>query len=431
MRFSTLQDWLSWIESCHPNEIELGLERVDRVAGDLELDFSAVQVITVAGTNGKGSCLAVLQHLLIQAGFSVGCFTSPHFIRYNERITLNGVEVDDAPLIESFARIDAVSHDTALTYFEYATLAALDIFSRAKLDVVLLEVGLGGRLDAVNIIDSDIAIVTSIALDHEDWLGTDLNGIGEEKAGIFRAEKPALCGDPNPPESIKAVAEKCGALLYRRGIEFDITTTSLSEAVWVGQTAQHQPCTLTDLSLPSLPVDSVTVALQALALLPWDIPLTVYQHLPAISLTGRFERRYSEGREIILDVAHNPAAAKHLAKQLLARPITGRTYGLLAMMSDKDTEGVIAALASSFDAWFLADLNKVARAQSAKYLADQVAKQGINMISVSKNIRQAYRRVRSLMGPEDRLVVLGSFFTVSEVLTILARDERRKEQTDE
>ncbi|MEE8058510.1 MAG: bifunctional tetrahydrofolate synthase/dihydrofolate synthase [Pseudomonadales bacterium] len=424
-RFESLQDWLNWIESCHPTEIELGLDRVGEVAQRLKLTFNlrfnTIRVITVAGTNGKGSCVASLNALLMSAGCRVGCYTSPHFLHYNERIQINGEPIDDHSLIHAFECIDQARGDTRLTYFEFGTLAALEIFQHSELDMVLLEVGLGGRLDAVNIIDPDIAIVTCIAIDHQAWLGSDREQIGAEKAGIFRAGKPALCADPSPPDSLRAVAERCGARFYARDHDFTVDLSFAGDSsegywAWQGQSAMGECVTLADLPKSNLPMDSVAVAIQAVQLL--GVKEIDYQCLSRIQLPGRFQSVAVEGHKVILDVAHNPAAARYLAAQLTADYCAGQTFAIMAIMNDKDGEGMLAALKNNIDAWFLADLKHVSRAMVASELATLLHQQGIQMISVSKNVRQALRQVLSLMEPEDRLVVLGSFFTVAEVMRL-------------
>ena len=418
MRFDRLQGWLDWIETCHPAEVELGLDRIARVAGQLGLDVSGSKVITVAGTNGKGSCVAALNALLLDAGLTVGCYTSPHFIQYNERIVINGEPVSDQSLIASFQRIDQARQGVDLTYFEFGTLAALDIFQRSQLDVWVLEVGLGGRLDAVNLVDADIAIITSIAIDHVDWLGSDREQIGIEKAGVFRSGRPAICADPEPPASIAIAAQQCAAPLYQLGERFSLEPSG-AHWHWRGVDTGGHSMSIANLLLPQLPIQSIAAALQALALL--NIPVNNPQCLQFLALPGRFQQLKLEGHQLILDVAHNPAAAAHLTQQLLARPCKGRTFALMAVMSDKDVAGMVQALAGVFDGWFLADLKDSPRAMPASELADSIHHQGQSMISVSKNVRQAYRRLQSLMGPEDRLVVVGSFLTVAEILKIQQR----------
>ena len=261
MRFNNLQDWLQWIESCHPSEIELGLERMGQVYHRLNCNFSKTKVITIAGTNGKGSCVAVLEHLLNEYGYSVGCYTSPHFIRYNERVRVNRCEIDDESLVQSFENIDQLRGEIPLTYFEYGTLAALDIFSARQLDVVILEVGLGGRLDASNIVDADIAVVTNIDIDHVDWLGSDIEVIGKEKSGIFRPNKIAVCGDPSPPKSVEATALELGAVFYQRDRDFTVSSRPGTFDITVtGKDGSSR--LIADIPITDLPFDSVVAGIQ-------------------------------------------------------------------------------------------------------------------------------------------------------------------------
>lgn len=423
----TLKEWLSWIEASHPSEIELGLERSLRVARELGLPLSIADrrsaakqttVITVAGTNGKGSCVAALNALLVASGYSVACYTSPHFLHYNERIQINGKPVADDILVDAFSRIHQAQGDTELTYFEYGTLAALQIFQLQPVDVMLLEVGLGGRLDAVNIVDADLAIVTSIALDHQDWLGNDREQIGAEKAGIFRRQQLAICADPHPPQSVLQVAANCQASLSLIGTDFSLLESEQrsNEIVW---RSEHTG-TIINIPRPNLPWPSVAAALQAIALL--ELRLLDVSVLATVKLPGRYQQAQLEERKVILDVAHNPAAATYLAQQLTKdteNGFSGRTLALLALMSDKDAAGIVESVGATIDAWFLADLGKVPRALPASELADIVYAAGHPMVSVSKNIRQACRRALSMMGPDDRLVVFGSFYTVAETLKII------------
>jgi dihydrofolate synthase / folylpolyglutamate synthase len=433
MRFKLLQDWLSWLESCHPSsEVELGLGRTAQVAERLAIapTLAGKHVVTVAGTNGKGSCVAALNALLRHQGLHVGCFTSPHFLHYNERIVINDQPVLDAELVAAFERVDQAREQVELTYFEFGTLVALDIFCRSALDVIILEVGLGGRLDSVNIIDPDIAIVTSIDIDHQDWLGSDRESIGREKAGIFRPGKPAICADPNPPAAIAAVADELNAVLFQRGRDFAISSIdqqaqALAGVRWQGVSASGET---KEMILPklTLPLGSVAAALQAMELLKLPAPEAGGHCLAQVQLPGRFQYVENTAKDdqgqLILDVAHNPAAAQLLAQRLKSAPIAGRTIALIALMKDKDCYGVIEALKPCVDAWFVADLKDSPRAMPASELATVISEHEITMISVSKNVRQAYRRARSLMVAQDRLVVLGSFITVSEVMKILQRD---------
>lgn len=454
MRFESLQDWLGWLESCHPSEIDLGLDRTAEVAGRLgvfaqtagradesngELN-GELKVVTVAGTNGKGSCIAALNALLSSAGYRVGCYTSPHFLHYNERILVDGQPVDDSIIVESFARVDQARDAVSLTYFEFGTLAALDIFVRSELDVVLLEVGLGGRLDAVNIVDPDVAVVTSIDIDHSDWLGTDREQIGREKAGIFRSRRPAICADPQPPQSLLDYARQLGADLLRLDKEFEqVSEQALEQTMdggastywrWSGVAPNGEAMSLGGLPALSLPLPSVAAALQAIQCLGMPLDLVDYGCLAALQLPGRFQRVETEGKEVILDVAHNPAAAAYLAQRLVESPCEGRTFGLMAVMSDKDVDGIIGPLKGLFDAWFLGELKGIARAMSCTDLAQQLYGQEQQMVSVSKNIRQAYRRALSMMDTSDRLVVFGSFFTVAEVIKLQMKRQQHSASAD-
>ncbi|WP_101759535.1 bifunctional tetrahydrofolate synthase/dihydrofolate synthase [Oceanicoccus sp. KOV_DT_Chl] len=413
MRFNLLQDWLSWLESCHPSEIELGLTRVGTVASTMGLDLSECKVVTVAGTNGKGSCVASLNTLLRSAGYRVGCFTSPHFLEYNERIVVNDKRATDQQISAAFDAIDQARADISLTYFEFGTLAAFYIFQQSELDVVILEVGLGGRLDAVNIIDADIAVVTSIDIDHEEWLGNDREVIGREKAGIFRAGRYAISAGYSPPQSLQQAAAECGAILLQAGDDF---TFNADKGCWSGQNLSSQPIQLTALPAVQLPTESVSAAIQALHLLDLPIASVDYQVLAATALTGRFQQLRIAGKHVIMDVAHNPAAATHLAHQLLVNVCQGRTFALFAVMADKDIPGIICAIEPQIDSWYLADLPHTSRAMSASLLANEVVKHSSSQVSVCHNIQQALQQVLSLMTGQDRLVVFGSFFTVADVL---------------
>ena len=419
MRFNSLDEWLVWIEASHASEIELGLERTFQVAENLQLDFSSKTVITVAGTNGKGSCVATLNTLLVKAGYTVGCYTSPHFLHYNERIMVAGMAVDDETIINSFERIDRARAQTSLTYFEFGTLAALDIFQQNDVDIVILEVGLGGRLDAVNIIDPDIAVVTSIDIDHQDWLGNDRETIGAEKAGILRPKIPVICADYGPPQSVltRANALECELLLI--GKEFDLINRRQGMADWFGVNHSLNNITLDGLKLPSLPPASVAAALQVIQRLQLTDASTIdYSVLAQLQLPGRFQQVQHEGKTLILDVAHNPAAAKHLSKQLLLTPIAGKTYGLLAVMDDKDCDQMVAALAATIDHWYVGSLLDNARAKPAAELSAVIGQYG-HQANNSASVQQALQEVLSVMNNDDRLVVFGSFFTVAQVMHAL------------
>jgi dihydrofolate synthase/folylpolyglutamate synthase len=462
MRFESLPAWLEWLESFHPTEIDLGLDRVGVVANSLGLRYNDAsccdddytgeynsdnrlrpKVITIAGTNGKGSCVTVLNHLLTQSGFRVGSYTSPHLLRYNERISIDGEPVDDPMIVDAFERIDQARGLLSLTYFEFSTLAALDIFQYAQVDVVLLEVGLGGRLDAVNIVDADIAIVTSIDIDHVDWLGSDRESIGFEKAGIFRKNRVAICADLNPPQSLIDVAQSLSTQLLLNGRDFKWLDQGITSS-WQGVNVEQKTITLNNLSLPLLPLGSIAAALQAFQLLPSFFAKKNKQlfvdQLDSLAFAGRFQSVNVAGRKVILDVAHNPAAALSLANNLSQLKISGHCLALCAMMKDKDAEGVVDALSKSFDRWFVADLLGNPRAQSASSLAEVIIQSsgitsvGVDSVDIStvKNglvsifsmIEAALFDALSSMTENDCLVVFGSFFTVAETLELINNKQR-------
>ena len=412
MRFNTLQDWLRWQESCHPRDIDLGLARVAEVARRIALNLDNCLVVTVAGTNGKGSCVAALSALLKTANLRVGSFTSPHLLRYNERVVLNGQPVVDQLLIDSFDRIDQARGDISLTYFEFGALAAIDIFQAADLDVAILEVGLGGRLDAVNIIDADIAIVTSVDIDHQDWLGNDREQIGREKAGVFRSGRPAISAGLQPPQSLREEAERINAEFYQAGEGFSYRLNG--EGRWCWQSGDYKFTTPS----PQLPPESIAAAIKAIRLLPIDSNKIDFEVLATIELAGRFQQFEVGGKQVIVDVAHNPAAASYLAQRLANQACAGRTFALIAVMQDKDLAGVLSALDSAVDRWCLAELPDNPRAMAANTLADYCRAGNIADFSAMGTVSEAFAEVLSRLQSGDRLVVLGSFYTVAEVLAL-------------
>jgi dihydrofolate synthase/folylpolyglutamate synthase len=415
MRFHTLEQWLEWQQTLHPKVIDLSLERVRRVLAVLDPPRAGVPVVTVAGTNGKGSVVALLDAVLRAAGYSVGTFTSPHLVRYNERVRVNGRAVDDDVLLDSFARIDSARGDVSLTYFEFSALAALDCFARAHVDVQVLEVGLGGRLDAVNAVDADVAVVTTIGLDHCEWLGPDEESIGREKAGIFRAGRPAIYGARRMPDSIAAVASTCGARLRRLGVDFDfVERPDAWDFVAAGTTRR-------DLPLPSLPgavqLDNAAAALAALVALEPAILVPDYAvraGLTAARLAGRFQV-VPGPVQWILDVAHNPQAAQALAARLVAQPFAGRTLFVCGILGDKDVEGVAAALSAIPGDWFAAGLDGP-RALPAGDLSARLRAVLERPVQACPDVRTALGTAREQARPGDRVVVFGSFLTVGPAL---------------
>lgn len=425
MRFQTLDTWLEWQAQLHPSSIELGLERVASVWRHLYPHNFTSKVITVAGTNGKGSCVAMLDAILRAAGYRVGCYTSPHLLRYNERIRVDGQEAGDERICQAFERIDQARGDTSLTYFEFGTLAALDIFAAERLDIVILEVGLGGRLDAVNIIDPDVALITSIDLDHTDWLGDSREQIALEKAGIMRRGKPAVCGDIEPPESLIQYAQEQGVSLDLLGKDFGFEDRG---ATWDWR-GGGEP--LHGLARPSLEGEvqlrNGAAVLQVLAHLRDDFPLsktTISDGLSQLGLSGRFQV-IPGSVELILDVAHNPAGVQVLADNLSRRPCSGRTLALFAMLGDKDVEMAVKTMAPHVDNWYLAGLED-RRALPITELQQRCLAAGMVEANCQGFVclADAYAAALEAAGPGDRILVFGSFLTVAGALGLLSGESR-------
>jgi dihydrofolate synthase / folylpolyglutamate synthase len=418
-RFQTLPEWLRWQEQLHVREIDLGLERSRRVLGDLALTTPAWPVITVAGTNGKGSTVAMLESCLRAAGLRVGCYSSPHLLRYNERIRIDGLAVDDVALCEAFARVDAARGDTTLTYFEFGTLAAFDLFSRARPDVVVLEVGMGGRLDAVNLLDADVTIVTGIGIDHVEWLGPDRESIGREKAGVFRTDRVAVCSDPEPPASIASHAAAIGAHLRLIGRDYRFVRQADGWS-WEGVSTR-----LDDLPLPALAgrvqlqnAAGVLAAIEALARPALLAPAVIARGLRDVSLPGRFQR-LAGSPQVVLDVAHNPHAAERLVETLADEPAAARTVAVVGMLRDKDADGVFERLHPLVDAWFLCELDSP-RAASAALLQEAIERlPGSPPCSCTDTVAHALEAARASAGPQGRVLVFGSFLTVADALRAL------------
>jgi len=417
---STLAERLERQEKIHSSAIDLTLDRVREVARRLDLLRPAARVITVAGTNGKGSTVAYLDAVLRAHGVRTGRFTSPHLRRYNERICVDGVEASDAALIESFERIDAARGDITLTFFEYNALAALDHFRREKVEVAVLEVGLGGRLDATNIIDADVGIVCSIGLDHVDWLGSTLEKIGREKAGIFRAGKPAVLGSAQLPRSLFDVIESVGAQPVLFGRDFSVLLFPDRENSWwdfaCGEVALRR------LPYPSLvgpmQVVNAATALAALAVSGFGMALDVDRVGPALQsvrLPGRFQVVPGEV-EWILDVAHNAPAAEVLAKMLRKMP-PRRTFAVCGILADKDVAGIAALLADVVEMWIPATLGGP-RALSRQEFVRRLPP-GASIDAHAGDVASACGRARTLAQPGDRVLVFGSFLTVGPALDFL------------
>ena len=416
---TTLPAWLALIESRHAETvINMGLDRVQAVKQRLQLAFSC-PVIMVAGTNGKGSTCAMLESILLRAGYKVGLYIKPHFLDFNERARVNGALASDAALVDAFNAVETARGEIALTYFEFTTLAIMHLMAHASLDVVILEVGLGGRLDAVNVVDADVSIVTSVDIDHTDFLGDTREKIGFEKAGIFRPGKAAICSDPVPPQALIDHANAIGADLWLMGRDFNY---SGDKQQWnYGGRAQRRNA----LAYPSLrganQILNACAALAALEVLKLELPVgaqEVRTGLVTVELPGRFQ--VLPGRpSVILDVAHNPHAAAALNQNLGNMGFHPYTYAIFGSMHDKDIDGVIAAMAEHVDHWCLTDLPS-ARAATASELAAKVplvqGERAERTVNIFANPAEAYANAISRAGENDRIVVFGSFLTVAGVM---------------
>ncbi|MEC5318242.1 bifunctional tetrahydrofolate synthase/dihydrofolate synthase [Brenneria populi subsp. brevivirga] len=404
---SPLATWLHYLEHLHGQPIDLGLARVKQVAENLQLLQPAGVVFTVAGTNGKGTTCRTLESILLAAGLRVGVYSSPHLLRYTERVRIQGKELPESTHCQAFAHIEAGRGAVSLTYFEFGTLAALQMFKQAEVDVAILEVGLGGRLDATNIVDADVAAVTSIALDHTDWLGGDRESIGREKAGVFRQGRPAVVGEPDMPASIAQVAEEKGALLLRRGRDWDF---SIQRDAWSWQNKQRE---LSGLPLPNVPLANAATALAALHSSPLNVnEEAIRQGLRAAALPGRFQI-VGEHPLLILDVAHNPHAAAYLARRLAALPKSGKVRAVVGMLADKDIGGTLEHLKPQVDEWYCAPLEGP-RGATARQLAEH-----LDDCRQFSDVADAWRQAMAASAKEDIVIVCGSFHTVAHVMEAL------------
>ena len=414
----TLAGWLEYIERQHPSAIALGLERVAQARAALGIDL-ACPVVTVGGTNGKGSTSAMLSSILGAAGYRVGLYTSPHLMRYNERVRIGGREADDAALCDAFEAVERARGQLQLTYFEYGTLAAAWLFARERLDAIVFEVGLGGRLDAVNVFDADCAVLTSVAIDHVDYLGDTRESIGREKAGIFRAGRPAVVADPDPPASVVDAARTIGAQLLRVGHEFGYSQQGLQWSYWGPGGKRH------GLAHPALrgplQLRNASAALAALDALRERLPVAMHdvrRGLAEAALPGRFQ--VLPGRpQIVLDVAHNPEAAAVLAENLATSGFARETIAVLGMLRDKDIAGVVRAAAKSITRWHLASVAGP-RGTTAEALAQVVREAGAaGPIATHENVAAALRAAQNEAGESDKVVVFGSFLTVAAAMAQL------------
>lgn len=432
MRFNTLNEWLDWQMSLHPRKIELGLTRIRTVAQRLNLLPPPFSVITVAGTNGKGSSVIMLDAILTAAGFRVGRFISPHVFRYNERICVANQEVSDSQLCHVFQLIEEVRDDISLTFFEFCTLAAMLVFQQNQVDIAILEVGLGGRLDAVNVFDAEIALITTIDIDHVDWLGNNREQISLEKAGILRAHRPAVCADADPPQSLIKYAEQLETPLYCLGRDFSYQknhqTRSNQTWNWHCHQIDNKDSFLTtsfynELPLPDLVGDFqlqnaagvltvITLFNQAKKHLMVS-EQAIHQGLKNAKLPGRFQCLPGKITRIF-DVAHNPLGAQVLAQSLHQHPCQGKTHVVMGMLENKDIAGFLKNL-HGIEQWHVAPLN-VERSATAQCLVEHLLALGATKVSSYTSITLAYQQALSQASEGDRIVITGSFHSVSEVL---------------
>ena len=435
-----LEEWLQWQEKLHLSEIDLGLERIGKVAKQLNLLTPSFLIITVAGTNGKGSTVAFLDAILRAEGYKTGSYTSPHLIKYNERIVLNGLQADDSTIIEAFAAIDkarcsiknsrGVTTEVSLTYFEFSTLAAIYIYQQQKVDVAILEVGLGGRLDAANLWDACLAIITSIGVDHIDWLGDDRDIIAIEKSGIMRAATPAICGELDPPKTIASEAQRIGSKLQQINTDFSYHLPENSKNKWTWQNNE----TSYELELPNMPgefqINNAATAIAGLESIKSILPVSINainKGLKSAQVMGRLQI-LNTNPEWLIDVAHNPHAAKQLAKYIEENPVKGKTYALFSMLRDKDVKEVIQLMNSVIDEWHIV-ATQGSRGLSLESLKDHFYQQSLlnsneqksepsalKQVSSYESFSEACSFLKNITKEEDRVVAFGSFLVISEIL---------------
>jgi dihydrofolate synthase/folylpolyglutamate synthase len=420
----SLAQWLSYLETIHLNEIDLGLKRISQVAKRLNIDLSFAQVVTVAGTNGKGTTCAFIENALLASDKTVAVYSSPHIENFNERLRINSVDIDDQSLINAFEQIERQREDVSLTYYEYTTLAALLVLMKIKPAVVILEVGLGGRLDATNLIDADIAVITTIDLDHQAYLGDNRESIGFEKAGIMRAERKVVIGDTHCPKSVIEHAKTINAIVSLRGQEFSVqqqnlTTDEVCHSLWGWKFGDKQ---VNRLHKPFIPQDNVATALTVLALLDdfmfaFDTQ-SINSLIEKTKVPGRTELLTIEGLNspVLLDVGHNPQAARYLVEHLKSQKYN-KLYAVSGMLKDKDIANTFKPLSALVEHWYLGGLS-MPRGATAEELAKKLS---LNEDSVNcfDNITQAFRMANKNSTTTDLILVFGSFHTVAEVRRLL------------
>ncbi len=423
--FATVDEWLDWQWQLHPQKIELGLTRVQTVAVAMGVLKPAHYVISIAGTNGKGSSAALIEQTLLAAGHSVAVYSSPHLLSYNERLRINGKAIDDARLCTAFACVEQARREQTLSYFEFGSLAAFKLIKQAKVDVAVLEVGLGGRLDAVNVIDADIALITNIGLDHQDWLGDSREKIAVEKAGIMRKDCPVICNDPEPPRSIAQEAQRHGALLLSLGKDYQYI---IQESSWQWHRPEHEPLAfrLPEHMRGSHFVHNAAGVFALLQLLPEQLVASVDNFVEALGqwrLAGRCEWRNIMGNNCLLDVAHNVESVSALTVELESAQQAGggKILALFAALQDKPITEMLVRMAPHVDAWYFAGLPNVARAAAATQIQAQAEKLGISALLFDE-VSEGWRKIQADARLQDCIVVFGSFHTVEAVLRTVTGD---------
>jgi len=414
MHFSTMTEWLNWIATIHKTPIELGLPRIKKVAERLNcLQFSC-PIVIVGGTNGKGSTVAGLASIYQSAGYRVGTFTSPFLFKPNEQVKIDGIECDDAYFCQAFERVESIRGDVSLTPFEFQTLAALEIFKNHHLDLIILEVGLGGRFDAVNIIDADISIITNIDLDHTEWLGETREAIAIEKAGIMRSYKPVVCGDFNPPSTLIDAAFQLDSPIYIQGREFQYQKRN---GVWDFKCDSVQ---LIDLPMPSLALPNMASVLMSIFLLQSRLFVSedsIRLGLSLVKLAGRVQI-IPGSITTIWDVSHNPASVLHLSSKLKELPLQKKTLAVFSMLNDKDIVSSLLAIRDDIDIWYVAPLS-CPRAASKDVLQAAFSRARIYSVHYFSSLKEAYQEAEKASQAGDTIVVFGSFHTVSEAAATL------------
>jgi dihydrofolate synthase / folylpolyglutamate synthase len=407
----SLTEWLDWIKTLHTQEIDLGLERVFEVARRLDVLNPNVSIVTVGGTNGKGSCVAALSAIYLAAGYRIGAFTSPFLFHFNEQVQIQGMAAKDDDFCAAFDQVFAACGEITLTPFEWTTLAAFIMFKTAKLDIWILEVGLGGRYDAVNILDADVALIASISLDHTDWLGHTREMIAYQKAGIFRANKPAVCGDIDPPQSLlDEPVEK----LYCQMKQFGFECAGNGWNWWSEKDRLEQ------LPRPKLALQNISTVLMAIELLQKKRPVprtAIFEGLKNVHLSGRIQVIPGDVA-VIYDVSHNPASAQLLAEYLQQHPCVGQTTAVFSMLADKDVVSTLNVIKALVGSWEIAPLH-VARGASGDFLMRCFFDAGIVMARLHESIEKAFAKAKQAAQKGDRIVVFGSFHTVAKAAVTL------------